>query len=325
MNFEGGALLKSHSMALEGSSESMPADQKLAFVISTLNRPDALRRLCASMRALRRPENLPVRAIVVDNSADNNLAAAIPDIDAGLPILWVHEPRKGVSRGRNSGMDHLEPDEIVCFIDDDVILPESFLEDLSAVLCSHPDLDFFGGRVELANALDLPITIKRSTTPQCFCWSQSPFGFFHGCCMVARPAALRAIGRFDESLGPGMLTRAGEDSDFILRAALKGLTVGYRPEFFLYHDHGRRDPSAVQNLMSGYWHGQGALYVKALFKLQVPVLRLLYWQIRSDLKDLNFRGQHAERDGTTGRRYGAYLAGGAAYIWSILRGGLLKS
>ncbi|GAB4143522.1 MAG: hypothetical protein Tsb0016_12650 [Sphingomonadales bacterium] len=257
-----------------------------------------------------------MRAIIVDNSADHNLAAVAQEMDAGLPILWTHEPRKGVSRGRNKCLDFLQPDEIACFIDDDVILPDSFLEDLLAVLRGHPDLDVFGGRVELANALDLPITIKRSTTPQSFCLTQSPFGFFHGCCMVARPAALRAIGRFDEKLGAGTPTRSGEDSDFILRAALKGLKVGYRPEFFLYHDHGRRDPSDREKLMTGYWYGQGALYAKSLFKWQTPVLRLLYWQMHGDLRGLKFWDRRVARDGVTLKRYGAYIAGAAAYIWS---------
>mgnify|MGYP001392640970 CR=1 FL=1 len=67
-----------------------------------------------------------------------------PDIETGemlkenqfknLDFFKVDENDRGLTRQRNFGIDQLKPDcEIVCFLDDDVILEKEYFKELLAI------------------------------------------------------------------------------------------------------------------------------------------------------------------------------------------------
>lgn len=257
---------------------------KLVFLVSTLNRHNAVKDLIQSMNTLKIPERVSARVVITDNSDDNNLRGLGETLECALPVIWAHEPRTGLSRARNRCMAFVEPEETACFIDDDIILPAGFLEDVVAVLDAHRAYDIIGGRVELYDTDDQPITIKTSKTMRTLPAQKLPFGFIHGCCMLIRGDVFETLGPFDEALGPGTPVNSAEDTDYLIRAVKRGFGVLYCPDFFVYHNHGRKETGTAVKLQLGYWEGEGAIYAKYFLRFDFSLLRPFYWQIRRDFQ-----------------------------------------
>lgn len=89
----------------------------------------------------------------------------------------------------------------------------------------------------------------------------SPGLYGIGANLAVRADAARAVGGFDEALGPGTPTCGGEDGEFMIRLVLAGHTVGYEPSALLWHHH-RVDAEALRGQLYGYAIGLAALLTK---------------------------------------------------------------
>ena len=105
---------------------------KIAVVVPTRNRPHELNEMLSSIA---RQSITPIKIVIVDSGEESS-----SDI-ATLPIshVYIKTSIRSAAQQRNIGMDwlwkNLSDCDFLAFVDDDVILPSNYLQDLSAVLC----------------------------------------------------------------------------------------------------------------------------------------------------------------------------------------------
>lgn len=85
------------------------------------------------------------KLVVVDNGSDDGSPAIIAGFAGRLPLLLLHEPRRGKNRALNRGLPEIEGD-LVVFTDDDTLPAPDWLRQWRAAADAHPEYDIFGGR-----------------------------------------------------------------------------------------------------------------------------------------------------------------------------------
>jgi glycosyltransferase involved in cell wall biosynthesis len=119
---------------------------KLSIVICSWNRGRLLAETVASLLACHRDGTFEAEIIVVDNaSTDDTGSQMSPFVEAGS-IRLLNELRPGLSFARNAGVSVSHGDWII-FLDDDVLLPEDFLNRYAAATTSAADFGFMAGPV----------------------------------------------------------------------------------------------------------------------------------------------------------------------------------
>ena len=266
---------------------------KLSIIVCTYNRSHAIAPCLDSIAAsLKMAMPVAAEIVVVDNASTDDTSATVKNwsLSSSFPVRLVYEPRKGLSCARNCGMN-AATGELLIFTDDDCHLDENYIQ--RALACDSKDVGMVlrGGSVALGNSADLPLTIKTlDTTHQ---WNKALRSARHenlgntllGCNLMMRKTTAQRLGSFDERLGAGSIIPGGEDTDYIYRAYLAGITIEYLPELIVYHHHGRKKLTDGHRLLQNYMLGSGALYAKYLFK-DPDLCRQLYWDIKNAIKEI---------------------------------------
>jgi hypothetical protein len=99
---------------------------------------------------------------------------------------------------------------------------------------------------------EVPLTFEKGADPD---------AIGHGANMAWRRSALRAIGGFDEEMGPGAPLRAAEDADVFWRALRAGFVGRFDPAAIVVHRQWRTRAAALRTSYA-YGIGGGALAVK---------------------------------------------------------------
>ncbi|HEV2363400.1 MAG TPA: glycosyltransferase [Caulobacteraceae bacterium] len=246
---------------------------KLSLTVCTRNRADKLTACLDSMAAARARAGLSEAEIVV---VDNGSTDGTSDLTrawaarTGESVNLVFEPRAGLSRARNAALAAVTG-EIIAFTDDDCRLDENYVVDLLRHDAGDEAPVLRGGRRELGDPEDLPISIYTYGSRRV--WSRASAemkrlgldGFIAGANMAARRTLFESVGPFDIRLGAGTNLPGGEDTDYYYRTYQRGFTLEYVPDMAIYHHHGRRDRETARRLYECYWRGRGALFVKHLF------------------------------------------------------------
>jgi GT2 family glycosyltransferase len=113
---------------------------KLTAVIPTRNRPSELANAVASVLAQTR---VPDEFIIVDQSPGDESRTLVESLlsgDGRIQVLYIHDPRisglveaKSVAAGRAGG-------DIVCFLEDDVILEPDYIEQIELGFVDKPEM-----------------------------------------------------------------------------------------------------------------------------------------------------------------------------------------
>jgi len=258
-------------------------NKKIIGIIPTLNRHDDLKRLFQSVANIESDTNINFEIVVIDNSSDANAQTIIEQIEIPYPLHYIHEKNKGLSHARNAALKAFTDEcDYFCTIDDDLVLPVNYLHAICNTINTFPNAGLIGGRVELYNKLDLPITIKTSMQVEQYAGGMNIFGFIHGCCMLIDSQTVKNIGYFDINLGAGTHCGSAEDTDYFYRIWALSKDIVYTPDWHVHHNHGRRTTVEHYNLRRNYQIGQGAFFCK--YKHEREVMRLAYWELSADLK-----------------------------------------
>lgn len=259
-------LTKHYGVTEEVYTLRLPERVKVSINLATLDRPDDLRN-CLHCLATQKTER-EVEIIVVDNHPESGLT---PPVVAEFPgVRLVSEPRKGLAYARNAGFI-ASTGEIVIATDDDVTLPEDWLEKIVAPF-ARPDVMIVTGNV-------LPIQLE--TPSQQFFEKYGGLGrgyerfevgpaWFTSFPRYAVPtwqlgatanAVFRTsifshpeIGLMEEALGPGMPSGVGEDTYLFYKTIKAGYTLVYEPSAYVWHKH-RQDKAALRRQLYGYSKG----------------------------------------------------------------------
>lgn len=240
----------------------------LSVAVCTRDRPQDLARCLDRLLQLASP---PGDIVVVDNSP----TASAREIAAARPsIVYVHEPRPGLSVARNAGIRACRGD-LIAFTDDDTeVLPEWTSELVRAF--ESPEVAAVTGLVlpaELKTAAQqhfqfaiggfgsdcIPVRfdqefLRRSRPYGCQVWRIGA-----GANMAFRRTILQEVGLFDERLGAGA-AGCSEDSEIWYRILVAGGCCLFEPRAVVLHHH-RADWSALRRQMRAYMKGHVAALV----------------------------------------------------------------
>lgn len=316
------------------------SSEPITVVIATRNRSESLGRCLRSVLASDHPA---LQVVVVDNDPDDDSSARIVDTFASPRVRYVRETRRGASVGRNRGLAEARTD-VVAFTDDDTEVDRAWASRIAGAFAADAALACLSGPVLAARlgspeerAADVALAWNKGFTPRTFSMDAppadspifpfSPGLFGIGANLAVRAAPARAVGGFDEAMGPGTPTHGGEDCEFMVRMVLAGHTLGYGPGGYVWHHH-RPDQEALRAQLEGYAVGLGSFLTKvalspqgraaALRRLPAAIARLRHISAReADAGE----AMPADADQTRTR---GMLAGPSAYLRSrraVLRAG----
>lgn len=113
----------------------MPERLSFSVIISTFNRENDLRRCLESLNK----QNFSGFETIIVNGGDISTVEKIAADFSGLKIRIVVQDRKGLSAARNLGWINAKTD-IVCFIDDDLVVLPAWLENIRAAFSSDENI-----------------------------------------------------------------------------------------------------------------------------------------------------------------------------------------
>lgn len=305
-------------------------DEPLTVVITTRDRPASLRR---SIRGVVAGDHPAVTVLVVDNDPPDDATAAVVREFADQDVVYVREPRRGLSVGRNRGLAEAGT-ALVAFTDDDTEADPGWARRLAGALAADPQLACVSGAVFAARldtaeelAAERALVWNRGFTarryslleppPDSSIFPFSPGLFGIGANFAVRLAAARDVGGFDEALGAGAPARGGEDCEFMVRLVLAGRVVGYDPAPYVWHHH-RTSTAALHSQMRGYAMGLGAFLAKVALDPRAATMAAR--RLPAALTHLHHIGEREATAGsgvaagTAGERLSWMLDGGSAYV-----------
>ncbi|MBA3885837.1 MAG: glycosyltransferase family 2 protein [Acidobacteria bacterium] len=236
------------------------------ILICTYNRASLLGPTLDSLAHLRAPE-LSWEVLVVDNNSTDETRRLVEarQADYPVPLHYLFEPRQGKSIALNTGLAHASG-AVIAFTDDDVQVPEGWLEAAVRPLLTRPGLAYTGGPVEplweaspprwLAPAGNLGGTIAvKDHGAEPFIFEErrkTPLGVN----MAVRRSLIEQIGGFRPDLGRrGKSLLGQEQAEFFYRSRAAGALGLYVPEMTLQH----HVPAArlTRSYFQRWWYWKG--------------------------------------------------------------------
>jgi glycosyltransferase involved in cell wall biosynthesis len=224
-----------------------------------------LEKALSSVAASTVPESIEWEVLVVDNNSRDQTAAVVGDFCTRYPgrFRYLFEPNQGKSYALNTGIREARGD-VLAFMDDDVTVESTWLQNLTAALCSG-EWAGAGGRI-----LPQWPCAPPSWLPEKEWYGMAPLVMFDrgpeagpltdppfGTNMAFHRRLFEKYGIFRTDLGPGPngKIRNNEDTEFGRRLLEAGERLKYEPTAVVHH-------SVPQNrLRRGYfltwWFNKG--------------------------------------------------------------------
>jgi GT2 family glycosyltransferase len=259
------------------TSRPAHADRKstplVTVAVCTRDRPDDLRRC---LDALERIDYPLLELLVIDNAPATE-AAKREVLSRNGRVRYAPEHRPGLSWARNRAIAEAKG-EILAFTDDDVLVDPGWVTEL---------VEAFGSDPEIMAVTGLVVPSELDTDAQVLFERYRSFGrgfsrvrvqaapgatlaarygltgsFGAGANMAFRRRLFDEIGPFDPSLGPGALTRGGDDLEMFFRVLKAGHALVYEPRALVRHRH-RRSMTELRAQMSDHGIGFAAYAVRS--------------------------------------------------------------
>jgi len=199
---------------------------RIGLVCSTIGRAESIDDLLGSLHGQSR---LPAQVVIVDQGDRDDVRVVVKRWEDRLPVQHIPCDGRGLSHGRNRGLDALEEIDVIGFPDDDLFYPPGLLELLHGKFAANTGLAGVCGRVVFRGASgsrmhSAPIAqaLDRTTV-----WALAMEG-----AMFVRSNVIASVGKFDETLGVGGSTRwqSGEGTELLIRALDAGLPIEHHPD-----------------------------------------------------------------------------------------------
>lgn len=243
----------------------------VSVVICTRNRRDDLDRC---LKALEKMESYDYEVIVVDNSTDSGTIASNKKACSKIGAQYIYEPRRGLCIAKNSGIMETRG-RIVAFTDDDCIADKSWLRNLTGnfsdpkiACCTGRTLTYLNDPLSLtfekyfgfdrgpvrrtfgSRSLKLDFSVLVKAAPymrkrRITSVAPAPFSVGLGNNMAFRRETFDEVGYFDERLGPGTLSKAGEELDMFYRVLKAEKLIVYEPRAIIFHRHRQTEGELV--------------------------------------------------------------------------------
>jgi|SRR5690554_6801991 len=237
----------------------MASDFLISIVICSYNRSALLLDSIASLTKEKTPPS-SFEIVVVDNNSSDNTETLIKDFISAHPkynIRYIKETQQGLSFARNRGTEESKA-PLVCFVDDDVIVSEYYVQKWIDFFDSHPEAIGAGGKIkvqfddprpEWMPDILLPLFAKHDLGDEIKKYTKGRYPI--GANFVYRKHIFEKAGDFNTKLGrKGNQLEGGEEKDIFLRITQHNDNVFYVPEVYLWHRVG------AQRLTQEYIKGQ---------------------------------------------------------------------
>jgi len=239
----------------------------LSLVVSTIGRPEQLRRLVGSLLEQRGVAD-PFELIVVDQSDDNSCGSLLAQENP--PLRWrAIRTEPGVSLGRNIGAE-LASGQVLAFPDDDCWYHPRTVATASALTQLLGDEAIVSGRLVTADGQ--PSMLRWPSQPRSLNRRDIWRAAISPTLFIPR-RVFTAAGGFDEGLGVGASTpwQAAEETDLLLRAMSAGLEVRYSPTIQVYSADPRAEcGDGFATKMRGYGQGVGRVLARNRYPRGYP-------------------------------------------------------
>lgn len=241
---------------------------KATVAVTTRDRPEDLKRCLDAMMKL---PNDGQEYLVIDNCPATDDTRQLVANYRGR-VRYVREDHPGSSAARNRALREAKH-EIVVFSDDDAVPDSNWLRALLR--------NFSDPLVLCVTGLVMPYELETLAqkwfeiyTPHGRGFSRRVFDCVrHDALNVAfigvsanmalRREIMEHVGLFDEALGPGTPTRAGEDYEFFSRILTAGYRIVYDPAALNWHRH-RRTWQELRRAIYGYGVAVYSFWTRAL-------------------------------------------------------------
>lgn len=242
-------------------------------MVPTIDRGPAI---VATVESILRNAYPSYEIIVGDQSNDGRTRdSLLPHVSEGR-VRYFSNARQGVALNRNLGAWRAQG-EIVAYVDDDCVVPPTWLEAIARVFGSDGRIGMLFGDVHAGPhdaARGFVQAYRRTRACTATAASQKHLVEGIGACMAIRRRVWEDVGGFDLALGAGAEFRAAEDTDLALRVLLAGHHVHETPEVWVVH-HGFRSWQQRPAILRDYLYGLGAMCGKHLRCGHWPVLALM--------------------------------------------------
>ena len=190
----------------------------VGIIIPVYNRP---RLVLQTLESVAKQGVLPGKLIIIDDGSTDNTARAvqqwIDNLQVPINAALISTENRGVSAARNRGLRFLDRCKFVAFLDSDDLWPESFVERMRQRLDQEP-----GAIAVTCDRLVLNLQTQEEQYFDLTKIEENPISWMlkYGAgilsCSMFRLQSLIDAGGFCEA------TQTGEDSELLLRIALKG-------------------------------------------------------------------------------------------------------
>ena len=295
-----------------------------SVIICTRDRGPELERCLGALSQQRYP-NFDV--MVVDSAPQDTAAF---EVARRWGVVYVMEPRAGVSRARNLGV-RASTGDIVAFLDDDAVADPEWLRSLAAQF-NDPRVAAVAGRIqELRAPGQSPDEVGEFFTLDCLGEERRVFdrenpqwfeiasfgGIGQGSNMAFRRSALWSLAGFDHRLGRGAPITGGEEHYAFFRLIEQSARIVYAPDATVYHPY----PADLQALRKYHLQHLAAAtgYLTFLFFQQPNYRRRLVRYVFEAMRGVRRTWRPANQRSPSGlvsrwRRSFALLVGPILYL-----------
>lgn len=224
----------------------MSPGMNISVIICTWNNARRLEITFESLMKCVVPDGVRWEVVVVNNNCTDDTDCVVKQYADQLPIVYVQEPQKGLSRAKNAGLAKATGD-LVIFTDDDVRVCKEWLEIYWKAFVRQPQGYFWGGPVksefEDPNVPQELLALVKDYSivgfSQAFEGEPSLPGIrFISANWTCPRKMLDQIGPFDTSLGLNAVSGKvilGEETDVMNRLIAAGYKRWYLPQALIHH------------------------------------------------------------------------------------------
>jgi glycosyltransferase involved in cell wall biosynthesis len=223
-----------------------------------------LGRLLSSLESQTWPPG--ARILIVDNDPAGSAAAVVQAAQGliSIPIDCCLEPKKGFSTVRNAALDFAPSEAAVCFLDDDAVVPRTWVEIMYSTSAAHPE------EIVRSKYLFVSSFSKHSDYVTRLVESIRPLGGLSpaGTSGLLIPAGIRRYATFD----PYFDLAGGEDMDLLFRLEQRGVREVHA-DTLVIEERRARDLSMKSQLKIATWNGHLETIIQQRNGVKTNVLR----------------------------------------------------
>lgn len=217
---------------------------KISFIICTYNRAEYLQ---DSVETLLQNEANPeyYQLLIIDNNSADETKAIVQEAQASYPdhnISYITETKQGLSHARNRGIEESDC-PIIVFVDDDVMVPENYIDSWLEFWKMKPNAKCAGGKIEVQfddprpswmSYFLLPLLGHHDNGSKLTTYGKNAYPF--GGNMGFKSSIFDQFGNFDTELGrKGKELKASEEKELFQRIKKAGVGIFYVPKAKLFH------------------------------------------------------------------------------------------